>query len=201
MGFQDQLFQIRFSAKQMERLHKKALSDANKEKKKIKKMMEKNNRDAASIHAQNVIRHQNEAQKYLQLSARLDAVHSRLQAVSTQGLVFKNMEKITKTLNAAVNAMNPERVSSVMDQFEEAFDDITISGETMGTALDSQTSSSVPQSAVDTLIDDMMTEQQINQGSTIGSLGANGVLGNNAPVEEDTVDLQALNARFNNLNS
>ena len=50
------------------------------EKDKIKKALEKDNHDGARIHAQNAIRQKSNAQNYLRLSSRIDAVSSRLES-------------------------------------------------------------------------------------------------------------------------
>ncbi len=77
---ENQLFQLKFTAKQLGRLSKKCEKDEKAEKTKIKKAMEKNNYDGARIHAQNAIRNKSNAQNYLRLSSRVYAVSSRLES-------------------------------------------------------------------------------------------------------------------------
>ena len=72
--------ELKFTAKQMNRLSTKCTKEEKVEKDKIKKAMEKENHDGARIHAQNAIRQKTNAQNYLRLSSRIDAVASRLES-------------------------------------------------------------------------------------------------------------------------
>ena len=88
-GLENQLFQLKFTAKQMGRLSSKCLKEEKAEKEKIKKCLEKDNHDGARIHAQNAIRAKTSAQNYLRLSSRVDAVSSRLESAM-------KMQQVTK---------------------------------------------------------------------------------------------------------
>merc|ERR1712060_34444 len=79
-GLENQLFNLKFTAKQMARLSAKCLKEEKAEKGKIKKALEKDNHDGARIYAQNAIRQKNNAQNYLRLSSRVEAVASRLES-------------------------------------------------------------------------------------------------------------------------
>ena len=72
--------QLKFTAKQLSRLSLKCTKEERVEKDKIKKALEKDNHDGARIHAQNAIRQKSNAQNYLRLSSRIDAVSSRLES-------------------------------------------------------------------------------------------------------------------------
>ena len=82
-----QLFQLKFTSKQMARLSKKTEKDEAAAKLKVKKSIEKGDTESARIHAQNAIRAKTNAQNYLRLSSRIDAVASRLEsAIKTRTL-------------------------------------------------------------------------------------------------------------------
>lgn len=53
------------------------------EKEKAKKAIQKGNMEGARIHAENAIRQKNQALNYLRMSARVDAVSSRVQTALT----------------------------------------------------------------------------------------------------------------------
>ena len=59
------LFQLKFSAKQLEKLSKKAEKDQKKEEAQIKKALEKGDKERARIYAENAIRKKNEGLNYL----------------------------------------------------------------------------------------------------------------------------------------
>ena len=74
----DQIFNLKFTSKQLQRTARKSEKEEKSEKLKIKKAIEKGNIDGAKIYAQNAIRKKNEALNYMRLGSRLDAVVSRL---------------------------------------------------------------------------------------------------------------------------
>lgn len=74
----DQIFNLKFTSKQLVRQSRKSEKEEKSEKLKIKKAIEKGNIDGAKIYAQNAIRKKNEALNYMRLGSRLDAVVSRL---------------------------------------------------------------------------------------------------------------------------
>lgn len=83
--------QLKFTAKQLNRLSIKCAKEEKAEKEKVKKAMEKDNHEGARIHAQNAIRNKSNAQNYLRLSSRVDAVSSRLESAI-------KMQKVTTPL-------------------------------------------------------------------------------------------------------
>jgi len=75
------LFNLKFAAKQLHRDSKKCEKEEKAERAKLKKAMEKGNMEVARIHAENAIRQKNQALNFLRMSARVDAVASRVQTV------------------------------------------------------------------------------------------------------------------------
>merc|ERR1719378_757647 len=131
-GLENQLFNLKFTAKQLNRLSKKC------EKDKIKKALEKDNHDGARIHAQNAIRQKNNAQNYLRLSSRVDAVSSRLESALKMQMVTKSMGKVVSGMDSVLKSMNVEAISKVMDYFEQT--------------MNSSTTAAMPEEQVDELM-------------------------------------------------
>lgn len=75
----DHLFNLKFAVKQLERESKREAKQEKKEKDKAKKAIAHGNTDIARIHAENAIRHKNQELNYLRMSARVDAVASRVE--------------------------------------------------------------------------------------------------------------------------
>lgn len=69
--------------KQLERQSKKCEKEEKLEKVKTKKAIQKGNMDVARIHAENAIRQKSQSVNYLRMSARVDAVASRVQSALT----------------------------------------------------------------------------------------------------------------------
>jgi len=78
------LFNLKFASKQLLRDSKKCEKEEKAERAKLKKAMEKGNMEVARIHAENAIRQKNQALNFLRMSARVDAVASRVQSVSVK---------------------------------------------------------------------------------------------------------------------
>lgn len=89
--FIDHLFNLKFAVKELERNAKRCDKEEKAEKLKCKKAIAKGNMEVARIHAENAIRQKNQSLNYLRMSARVDAVASRVQtAVTTRKVMFAN---------------------------------------------------------------------------------------------------------------
>merc|ERR1719454_886130 len=121
-GLEKQLFNLKFTAKQVTNLSKKCEKEESAEKTKIKKAMEKGNMEGARIHAQNAIRNKTQALNYLRLSARLDSVSSKLESAI-------KMQQVTKTMGSVVKGMDKAPISKVMEKFEQQFEDMDVKTE------------------------------------------------------------------------
>merc|ERR1740138_1643582 len=141
-GLENQLFQLKFTAKQMGRLSSKCLKEEKAEKEKIKKCLEKDNHDGARIHAQNAIRAKTSAQNYLRLSSRVDAVASRLESAIKMQQVTKSMGSVTKGMDKVLNSMN----------VEQTFEDMDVRSEYVEQTMNSSTTAAMPEEQVDELM-------------------------------------------------
>ena len=97
----DQIFNLKFTSKQLARSANKCVKDEKSEKLKVKKAIEKGNIEGARIYAQNAIRKRTEQLNYLKLASRLDAVVSKLDTQSKMNMVNKNMAGIVRSLDRA----------------------------------------------------------------------------------------------------
>lgn len=79
----EHLFNLKFAVKDLERNSKKCEKEEKLEKAKAKKAIQKGNVDVARIHAENAIRQKSQSVNYLRMSARVDAVASRVQSALT----------------------------------------------------------------------------------------------------------------------
>ncbi|KAJ7232195.1 Snf7 family [Mycena haematopus] len=139
------LFQLKFTAKTLNRQAKKAEKDEKSEKSRLKKALQQGNNDGARIYASNAIRKKSEALNLLRLSSRIDAVASRVETAVTMRQVTGNMTSVVRGMDKAMESMNLERISMVMDKFESQFADLD-------DAMSSTTAVSTPQDQIDQLI-------------------------------------------------
>lgn len=88
----EHLFNLKFAVKELERNSKKCEKEEKLEKAKAKKAIQKGNMDVARIHAENAIRQKSQSVNYLRMSARVDAVASRVQSALTTRNVRGNKQ-------------------------------------------------------------------------------------------------------------
>ena len=168
--------QLKFTAKQLQRLSKKCEKEEKEEKNKIKKALEKDNHDGtrwdplaicparsftelhahhaagARIHAQNAIRNKSNAQNYLRLASRVDAVSSRLESAIKMQQVTKSMGSVVKGMDKVLGSMNVDAITKVMDQFERSFEDMDVRSEYVEQTMNSSTTAAMPEEQVDELM-------------------------------------------------
>mmetsp|Transcript_48009 Transcript_48009/g.104000 ORF Transcript_48009/g.104000 Transcript_48009/m.104000 type:complete len:213 (+) Transcript_48009:231-869(+) len=170
-GLENQLFNLKFTAKQLQRLSVKCAKDEKVEKGKIKKALEKDNHDGARIHAQNAIRQKNMAQNYLRLSSRVDAVSSRLESAIKMQQVTKSMGQVVKGMDKVLGSMNVEQISKVMDQFERSFENMDVRSEYVEQTMNASTTAAMPEEEVDTLMQMVADEHGLKMTDKFGAAG------------------------------
>ncbi|MGH0172785.1 UNVERIFIED_CONTAM: hypothetical protein FKN15_063900 [Acipenser sinensis] len=85
----EQLFNLKFAAKELSRNSKRCDKEEKAEKLKVKKAIQKGNTEVARIHAENAIRQKNQSINFLRMSARVDAVAARVQTAVTMNKVSR----------------------------------------------------------------------------------------------------------------
>jgi len=171
------LFNLKFAVKELERNSKKCEKEEKLEKQKCKKAIQKGNVEGARIHAENAIRQKNQSLNYLRMSARVDAVASRVQSALTTRRVTQSMAGVVKAMDAAMKSMNLEKISNLMDKFESQFEDLDVQSSYMENTMSQTTTTAVPQGDVDNLMQQVADEaglelnMELPQGQT-GTIGA-----------------------------
>ncbi|CAI5759850.1 unnamed protein product [Candida verbasci] len=160
-GLEQSLFQLKFTAKQLSRQAAKAQKEETQEKAKIKKALNQGNADIASLYAQNAIRKKTERINLLRLSSRIDAVASRVQTAVTMRSVTNNMTTVIRGMDKALQTMNLERISLVMDKFETQFEDMDASTNYYESSTNNVNALNTPQDQVDELLNQVADEAGI----------------------------------------
>ena len=177
----DQIFNLKFTAKQLNRMSIKCKKEEGAEKNKIKKALEKDNHDGARIYAQNAIRQKNNAQNYLRLSSRVDAVASRLESAIKMQQVTRSMGMVTKGMDKVLGSMNVEAISKVMEQFERSFEDMDVRSEYVEQTMNSSTTAAMPEEEVDSLMQMVADEHGLADDKLQTSLAQQQTLGREEP--------------------
>ncbi|CAK9786250.1 unnamed protein product [Cutaneotrichosporon oleaginosum] len=152
------LFQLKFTAKTLQRQAKKANKDEAAEKNKLKAALQKGNTEGARIYAQNAIRKKTEGLNLLRLASRIDAVASRVETAVTMRTVTGSMANVVRGMDKAMESMNLERISMVMDKFESQFNDLDVQTSYMESTMSDTTALTTPQDQVDSLINQVADE-------------------------------------------
>jgi len=97
----------------------------------------------------------------LRLSSRIDAVASRVETAVTMRQVTGSMTSVVKGMDKAMESMNLDRISLVMDKFESQFSDLDVQTNYMEETMSNTTAVSTPQDQVDSLMKQMADEANI----------------------------------------
>ncbi|CAO3676903.1 unnamed protein product [Umbelopsis vinacea] len=193
---QNNLFQLKFTSKQLLNESKKATKDENVEKVKLKTAIQKGNMEGARLHAANAIRKKNESLNLLRLSSRIDAVASRVQTAVTMQQVTGSMANVVKGMDRAMQSMNLEKISMVMDKFESQFEDLDVQTEYMEGAMAGTTTMTTPQGEVDTLMQQVADEHGLELNQEFGTfVPGTSIAGLNKQEEKD-VEADKLDERL-----
>jgi len=156
------IFNLKFTCKQMDRMAKKAEKDQKIQQGKMKKAIAAKNVETARIYAENAIRKKNEMLTYMRMSARIDAVAAKVQTAYTMKDVTKKMEGVTKALGKAMNSMDLEKTTAVMEKFESQFEDLDVRTATVEGAMGNMTTMSAPEDEVTALMRQVAAESALD---------------------------------------
>lgn len=158
----DTIFDMKFTARSLNRLSTKATSSIASEKVKLRKALEKGNTDGARIHAENAIRHQSQSLTYLRLASRVEAVASKLEGAAQMATVTASMAQVTSGLGAALDTMDVHSIAGVMDTFERQMEDLDVQAGFVGETMADATSGGVAAGAdVDALMAQVAEEHNL----------------------------------------
>ena len=103
----------------------------------------------------------NERVNLLRLASRIDAVASRVQTAVTMKSVTGNMSQVIRGMDKALQTMNLERISLVMDKFESQFEDLDALTNYYESATNNVNALTTPQEEVDELMSQIADEAGI----------------------------------------
>lgn len=166
-SLEDSLFKLKFTAKTLRRQSTKAGKEVELEKKKIKKAMLSGNDEIARLHAQTATRKHSEQLNLLRLASRVDAVASRVQTAVTMRQLTGNMGVVVKGMDKAMESMNTESISMMMDKFEQQFEDMDASAAYYEQATGAASAVDTPQEEVDVLLQQVADDAGIEMSRNL----------------------------------
>ncbi|KAI8822583.1 Snf7 family [Fimicolochytrium jonesii] len=197
-GMDKHLFNLKFTAKQLQRQAKKSSKDEAAEKAKLKKAIQQGNMEGARIYAANAIRKKNESLNLLRLGSRIDGVAARVQTAVTMRKVSTSMAGVVKGMEKAMSSMNLEQISMVMDKFEQQFEDLDVQTQYMESSMGQTTAMSTPQDQVEDLMQQVADENGLELQMEMPG-AATGTLANKAePADKEQDNLTERLAKLRN---
>lgn len=168
------------SSKKCEKNEKVALE-------KLKKAIQQGNHEGARIYGQDAIREKNQATNHLRMASRLDACCSRIETAVRMNQVGSSMKGVVKGMEKSLASMNIEQLSQVMDKFESQFEDLDVKTQYMEGAMNATTATSTPAEQVDTLIERIADENNLELGEAFSQAGP---VGKKTPVVQEATAVQ-----------
>ncbi|SCU92779.1 LAMI_0E12002g1_1 [Lachancea mirantina] len=126
LGLENTLFQLKFTSKQLNKQAQKAAKEEKQETNKVKKALNESE-EVARLYASNAIRKKNERLQLLKLASRVDSVASRVQTAVTMRQVSGSMAQVCRGMDKALQSMNLQQITMIMDKFEQQFEDLDAS--------------------------------------------------------------------------
>jgi len=189
----NQIMELKFTSKSLQRQARKCEKDEKAEKLKVKKAIEKGNMDGARIYAENAIRKRTEQMNYLRLASRLDAVVARLDTQAKMQTIGKSMGSIVKSLESSLNTGNLQKMSETMDQFEKQFVNMEVQAEFMESSMAGSTSLSTPETEVNSLMQQVADDYGLEVSVGLPQAAGHAIA---APKASEKVDEDDLSRRL-----
>ncbi|KAJ3092331.1 Charged multivesicular body protein 1a [Quaeritorhiza haematococci] len=158
--------------------------------------IQQGNIEGARIYAGNSIRKKNEGLNMLRLASRIDAVASRVQTAVTMRKVTTSMAGVVKGMDKAMQSMNLEQISQVMDKFEQQFEDLDVQTSYMESSIGQTTALSTPQEQVDELVQQVADENGLELQMEMPGASTLGI--GTATVEKEQDELTERLAKLRN---
>ncbi len=169
-SMETQVYNLRFTAKQMQKESGKSAQSSKDNELKMRKAMEKGNTDVAKIYAENAIRDKTGSLNYLRLASRIEATAQRLNTAVKMKSLTKDMSDIVRSMDVAMKSMDVEKITQIMVTFEKQFENLDQSTSAMEKAMQQSTSSSMPEDQVEELMTRVAKEHGLQFQSTVDLL-------------------------------
>lgn len=88
--------------------------------------------------------------------------------------VTGSMASVVKGMDRAMESMNLEKISMVMDKFETQFEDMDVQTSYMEGTIGATTANTTPQDQIDSLLQQVADENGIEVGQKLGDAGLDG---------------------------
>jgi len=171
VSLEDEMVNLRIVSKQMQRSSKKCEKNEKAALQKLKKAIQQGNHEGARIYGQDAIREKNQALNHLRMASRIDACSSRIETAVRMGQVTDGMKGVVKGMDKGLASMDIEKISALMDKFEQQFEDLDVKTQYMEGTMNATTATSTPAEQVDTLIEQVADANNLELGEAFSQAG------------------------------
>jgi len=199
VSLENEMINLRIVSKQMQRSSKKCEKNEKAALEKLKKAIQQGNHEGARIYGQDAIREKNQALNHLRMASRIDACSSRIETAVRMNQVTDGMKGVVKGMDKGLSSMNVEKISKLMDKFEQQFEDLDVKTQYMEGTMNATTATSTPAGQVDELISQVADANNLELGEAFSEAGP---VGKKTPaLSKPTVEADDLETRLANLKS
>ena len=186
----DLTFEMKHSAKSLDKQAVKIESSMKKEEAKVVSLMNSGNHEAARIAAEGIIRMKGEALNCRRMAARMGAVAQKLETAERTKNISESIKKSVPIIQKGLKQMEKIGISKAINDFDQVFEELDVKTDSMNTALDGVYSSTIDQGSVETYMKQLQDSQAIDMGSGLATASQKSLAGG-AKVKEDEDDLMA----------
>lgn len=105
------------------------------------------------------------------MSSRLDACCSRIETAVRMNQVTEGMKGVVKGMDQSLGSMDIDKLSILMDKFEQQFEDLDVKTGYMENSMNATTVTSTPADQVDTLISQVADQHNLQLGDAFTEAG------------------------------
>mmetsp|Transcript_36562 Transcript_36562/g.88604 ORF Transcript_36562/g.88604 Transcript_36562/m.88604 type:complete len:134 (-) Transcript_36562:139-540(-) len=105
------------------------------------------------------------------MASRIDACSSRIETAVRMNQVTDGMKGVVKGMDKGLSSMNVEKISKLMDKFEQQFEDLDVKTQYMEGTMNATTATSTPAEQVDDLISQVADANNLELGEAFSEAG------------------------------
>jgi charged multivesicular body protein 1 len=105
------------------------------------------------------------------MASRLDACCSRIETAVRMNQVTDGMKGVVKGMDQSLGAMDIDKLSILMDKFEQQFEDLDVKTGYMENSMNATTVTSTPSEQVDSLINQVADQHNLQLGDAFTEAG------------------------------
>ncbi|MES1923007.1 Charged multivesicular body protein 1b [Bonamia ostreae] len=171
---EENLFNLKFAAKQYEREARRFEKRARAERIKIKTYIERGDIDSATVHSENAIKFKNQSVRYLALSSRVESAYNTVNSAVNMQMVTKSMKGIVRALESSADLNDMDKMTDTMDKFEKECENANIRTDYMEQAMTAVSSRTMRKEQAQELMQRVADEHGLEFSAEMEGVGVPG---------------------------